>query len=898
MRTIAFLGSTLAFLLFHRQSGWAAPATVFNTGGHTVYHLQAATVDAGGRRAVVSAAYDGMVQCHAVDGTLLWQSPTGGFFPFDLGVGDSDGDGFDEAFVASADGTLYAFDHDGKALWKFAKEPPLYQVCVARSKSGAATILTGGIERILYALSAQGEVLRSAPFEHLIRDIRAGDFLGDGNDYAAVVTANNGREGFRLHLLDPEGLKPVWQEPIDLTDREKGGSRIRVFSLVPMDVNADGAEEMVMSVSTGTSADLAAYTGRGERLTMKPCKGSNRRPYRMNLLAAVKSPTLHDEFILGLFGSELIVYSLDGSNRSVHLSSNAFSNIAFDPKTNSCLLGSDIAGDDGITILHLDGEGWQKAFESAGPIGRLAQVRRNLEVLADQAQAFSAPPYQPAARGALAIVQQKPDEVDRMYKQERSYRHLQFASYVHYTERYESGIENPKWRKEFEQRHSGDVTPREEILAEARRMEAAGQDFVVWAGHGRIFGIDFYISLETIEELLKAAPKTLQGFVFAELENYNEPAKKAVLTQLAPMAQMCLQYGKKKVLLRNKNIFWNGSCCHDAWKETLLGGKWREIFVPSMEETNCRTQEISLSGRVGLWMTNRFERHSARVVTDNATYSRNWEWGQQQTISHFLRSLALQASLGADILHINLYGSRYEDLLPLFELLEKGALWVPRREEILSISPVCLGMRDPSESYLEHGTNGHAESAWRPSAGPSAFDRLDCYWGGAPIPEHDFSYYAFGSRARMLNFLPKFPYGLVCMIPDETDLAQCPPFQRKITTDGEFFYDEEGRKRLAPDYKPVVEQALAQAAEGLPLRVEGDVAWSAARLDSTHVRVTLLDSGYIDPADRSAEIVLQRLEGLSCRDILSGEELPIREERIALTVPAGVFRILDIEHKP
>ena len=76
--------------------------------------------------------------------------------------------------------------------------------------------------------------------------------------------------------------------------------------------------------------------------------------------------------------------------------------------------------------------------------------------------------------------------------------------------------------------------------------------------------------------------------------------------------------------------------------------------------------------------------------------------------------------------------------------------------------------------------------------------------------------------------------------------------------------------------------------------MKGEVAWAVARIDSTHVRVTLIDSGYLSPADRDAKIVLQHVRTVACRDILSGQSLPISEGSISLTVPAGVLRVVDI----
>ena len=97
----------------------SAAMRAFSTGGHSVYHLRAATGEREGGRALVSTAYDGQVLCHTQEGELLWKRGAGGF-PFDLAVADLDGDGLDKSLVASSDGTVYAFGRDG-ALFRLPR---------------------------------------------------------------------------------------------------------------------------------------------------------------------------------------------------------------------------------------------------------------------------------------------------------------------------------------------------------------------------------------------------------------------------------------------------------------------------------------------------------------------------------------------------------------------------------------------------------------------------------------------------------------------------------------------------------------------------------------------------------------------------------------------------------
>jgi hypothetical protein len=231
-------------------------------------------------------------------------------------------------------------------------------------------------------------------------------------------------------------------------------------------------------------------------------------------------------------------------------------------------------------------------------------------------------------------------------------------------------------------------------------------------------------------------------------------------------------------------------------------------------------------------------------------------------------------------------------------MLDKGIIAPPDRDDLLSVADLCLGIKPPAKKFLEHGKNGHAMSLYAPRAEPMVFDRMDCYWGGAPTDPADFSNYAMGSRRRTLNFLPTNPYGLVASVPADIDLSEHGRFREMLVTDGEFFYDGRGHPVSAREYKRTALAALRASAARLAIRVEGDVAWAVSRIDATHIRVTLIDSGYLSPADRDAKIILQHVRATACRDILSGQSLSIEEGSVSLTVPAGVLRVVDINVEP
>lgn len=883
-----FVGSALAGAAV--QTGGPA-ITAFTTGGHTVYHLHPARVDRSGTPAIVGACYDGDVLCYTATGRRLWSAPAGGF-PFDLSVADIDGDGLDEALVASADGGLYAIDHNGKPLWTFRRTPPLFQVSVAKLSERRSVVLTGGVEQILYALSPEGRLLGKSPTPHCIRHVRAGDIRGEGRDYAAVSIASSGLTGWLgLMLVDPSDLRVLWTKgPLGTYGYDSGK---RFFSMLIADVNGDKKPEIVLSNSWGEHGKIFAYDQEGNALWTKSDPRIPNVPYRMNLLRHVKLPD--DEFLVGVFANVLIIYNLDGSCREVLSNRYDFANGSFDPASRTFWLGSGVSGGDDVHGLHLDRPGWRKAFQELKPVGKLGRIERNLQILSEQVARFRQPSYQPDPRKAEVLLL---DEYDVLpsdaLRPKGQYRNVRFV----FHEMLSQKIENKEeiWCRHVDGRRKYDLSA-DQIVAQVREWEAHGRDFVIGSAHS----IAIYMPLSTFERVLQAAPKHLWGFELSEMEGLTDQMREAVEQIVFPLADLCRKYGGKKIIFRNKNIFWNGTCYVPFWHRVLLDSKYRDVFVPGLEETNCRTQELSLAGRVGLWLANAFDHWSCRAETDNACFDRMWEWSSQQILSHHMRHLVSQASFGADVYLNSIHQGPFSEALlqqiaPFYQMLEKGVIHVPRRNELLSVSDVCLGMRTPpSEAYVAHGGNGHGYTYPKDEHPAMVFDRLDCYWAGAPLVAHDFSYYAYQVRRRMCNFIPPMPYGLVAIVPDNADVQG--KFRSRISTDGQYFYDEGGAQHTAVEYQAKVEQALREAAGRLPLVVRGTVHWSAARIDPAHVRVTLIDPGYLDPEDRDARIVLQHLDAVSCTDILSGEKLPIAGGTVSARVPMGSVRILDIEHK-
>ena len=863
-----------------------APASVgavaFSTGGHTLYHLAVGNVGDPATRDVIGAAFDGTVVAHTADGTLMWKAQPSTAFPFDLCTADLDGDPLDEVLVAYADGSLRALDDDGSLLWSFATPAPLYQVTTARLHDGRLVVLAGGIEQVLYALSPDGQLRGKRPVAHVVRHLRAGQLRDKAQEHVAMATTDGGLNGeLSLHLLDPADLTVVWHRKDLGTHASNSGKRF--FSMSVGDLDHDGLEDVVMSHSWGDHGRISAWNGDGQALFDASDPRIPNIPYRMNRLIAIERT--EDAFLLGLFGNVLIAYGLDGSLRQLVRGSYSFADGAYDPHLGRLYLGSSVSGGDGLYAFDLTDPAWPDHFRALQPVGRLAGIERNLEVLRQQIRNFERPAYQPAPRPATVLGDPPPGA---------AYTHLRFVRKERWSQRYENREET--WSRHLDRRREYRMSA-DELDDLARGQEDRGEAFVIWSGHGHAV----YFPLETFRRIAEAAPTTLYGFVFAEMERIDEDMQAVFAEIIQPLADLCLERGLK-IVFRNKNIFWNGSIHEPFLRNILLDRRYREVLVPGLEETNSRTQELSLAGRVGLWKGGYFADWSCRMVTDNANWDRMWEWGGQQIPVHHLRHLVSRAAMGARIFFPDVHQGPFTEkvsgqLEPFYEMLERGIIHLPTPDELLSVPAWAIGMVSPPDpDFLRHGTNGHGYHFPQNDQGEMVFDRLDSYWGAAPLLDHDVSRYLYGLERRQCNFLPSMPYGLVPIVPADLPVEAVGLLHRILPTDGVSWFDDAGQPHTASSYRDTVLAQARAAADRLPVRVEGGAHWSAARLGPEHIRLTLMDPGYLDPAPRRANIRFPTLEALEAVDILSRERLEISPHGLAVDIPAGIFRIIDLRH--
>ena len=193
------------------------------------------------------------------------------------------------------------------------------------------------------------------------------------------------------------------------------------------------------------------------------------------------------------------------------------------------------------------------------------------------------------------------------------------------------------------------------------------------------------------------------------------------------------------------------------------------------------------------------------------------------------------------------------------------------------------------------------------------FSRLNGTWPGAAVTQWDFSRYAAGVTERRLSFFPPYEHGLVLITPPQKgSFAPKSSARRALedylhpiykgilkeyVTDGRSYYAADGRRRYSADtYYKTIESDIRERAKLLPLTVSGDVGWAVAQTAPRHLRLSLIDSGYINPAARTASVCFHTVKPKRVTDVLTGEIIDVSgPPSVQLPVRCGLFRFIDIE---
>jgi|CXWL01.1.fsa_nt_gi hypothetical protein len=902
----------------------AAPAQagveIIPSRGRNIYRLAVAELDGqAATKEIVGSTYDNRVCAFAVDGRHLWDASVGGFV-FDLAAGDLDGDGRDEIVAAGADGLVYVFDASGRKLWTADLQAPVYQVAIARLDRKTPVVLAGGVSRQLTAFTADGRRLAGVELDGAVRMLRAGDFDGDGRDKVAVVPAS-GVRGYRA----PASLS-FFQDP-HLSKLTEAGERGPLAAYHPVsavkntngtvaDLNGDGAEELIYhsGVHTLKSGLHPLFT-----LPPKHPDPSYDHHYTMQLLAAGDLTDRPGAETVIVNGAQVRLCDATGRELGHAFAALGFTDVVYLPGTphGSVLLGSSPNGDDNLYRLSFE-PGWEKALKQLERRGVMAGIGETLRQMGTAAAAWRGEPM-PGADGPYDIVvahglsqpagghlwngAENPRPFDLWISEVREYEKLFPYPRLRFSTNFWPGENAPLLRPDGkpwgrDRRLAHDLT-RAQIIDGAGYLEAARCPFWVQVGHG----CDPHLEVATVAAMLEAAPTMLLGFIDAEAEK-PDVMRYYLEHHIRPILELCLKHGKR-FILRNKNTWWAHWPADPGVRELIFNGRYRSVILPSVEDSNSRSPDLNLAARVGLWLDGQVDDWASRCSADWYGFNRLWAWEYPLTGHPALRYNVAQAMLGARIfMMLNGESERStgrwtrtgtEGTATFLHLLGRGAITPPRREQLRALSPVALEVRQPSERFTRHGLNGHNLERWNlddTDTQPWAFDRLDCYWGMAPLPPTDVSTYLWGRTRRDASHLHMTtPHGFVALVPGGISSADG-PWKTVWTTDGDSL-SKNGRAYSLTEARTALLADLAAAEKSLPFHAEGRVFHQVVEQSPDRYIIALVDSGWLDPAERTVRLTTRLPGTWKLTDRLSGETLGTLASPVELQVPAGALRLLE-----
>ncbi|MGB0371405.1 MAG: hypothetical protein ACPGN3_08640 [Opitutales bacterium] len=912
-----------------------------------------------GQSRIIGASDEGTVVAMDYTGTVLWSNPLSGLMVRDIWCDDLDGDGDEEILVAVADGSIRCLNvSDGTERWAFfapheirPHEPnnvPMNSVCTIRGANGAIYIAAGGFDKNFYWVDVNGnliQVVKSSGYSEIepwgnsrwydgryIGKAHAVNFLrpvpqADGTDRLLLLGYTHMKFLGRFYFFDPLGTIGEKANPglsLNTTDS--------VGALEVSDPDQDGNYTILMG--SNSLYDVAVEkvelsTGVGQ--VFEEVFDHPFRTYRYSMILDVPYGSGYAYFIL--CGNQIILHNSDFSSKisSVKMPI-APSGMWHDRHTHKVLLASAQSGGSAIHVVDPSAPYWTEELRTLDAPGKMREMRANYNTMRAQVNQFVRPEREREpdefveASGGLnspvaIALREKYGRVNPFFydfKDSTSVEEQTWRASVPIT-RVEPVV-NPQ-DEPYLNRTDGGITydrTRQQLMDQLFIPETQDSTygFAFRAGHGND---PYYFNPDTLKEVIDLSYARGNGhrtmLSWAEVQT----AASDYIYPLDRLYYEILEYLRPRngiMVFNNKNLFWNSIIYKDIWRD-FVSGKYRKVFVPNMEESTSKTPELSLSGRIGLWASGSFDTWGMRTTRDNTSYDRTRELAAQMVPNHFLRQLVYRIAHGGSLSHSTYTDPDYMHVI--FELVASGALYMPRPEEIVSFSPVHFSIKEnPDERYIQ--SNNITEwstyyDAADQDANPMVIGRMEGAWKGGMNTEWDFSHFATGVPDRRLNFIPPFPHGMVLMTPVENGvyasdaayrtrlLENLHPIYRDIlqefVIDGRNYLSSDGSATYAANssyFYDTVKPAVENGGSALPVTLSGDpVGWVCAQSAPRHLRLTLVDSGYLNPQERAVTIHFNTVTPVRVVDVLSGESFPIVDGTCALTVPLGMFRLLEIE---
>ncbi|MDO7173141.1 hypothetical protein [Mariniflexile sp. AS56] len=882
---------------------------------------------------LIASSYEGTVLGVSFDGKILWKNPLSGFMNHDIWCQDITGDGIDEILIANADGNLYCLNTEGNLVWTFKtghKNPPPMYAVTALNDGKNMYVVCGGFDKSFYYLTPKGVLIKAiksstysdlkpwgknAPKtkEHTINFLKTLK-QPDGSEVLVVHGSHNHMQSKGSFYF----FKPLADLPFKSRALSKKDVLSDVGDMTIVDIDGDGTQEILLGTSAHTKdTGFSIYNPETDKSTVF---STSKKPINLGFGYRVAQPTTIKDGnsfkFLTLIGNNILLSTpgLDAKTTEILDGKYSYNDMWKDPATNKIILASSQSGGSCIHVMDTDNPKWKKAYENLAPPGKISTILSNSSKVRERLKSFKKPSWERAPLPVYLMSENLSTALSKSVAKNIS-EHYKSPLFLNTPrgdkENWDRSTMSNKVYSEKRDQRMKYVLSQEQVLENIIPKFENAPGIAYWAGHGN----DPYMySLGTTKKVIDAAKGKKTVLIYPEMGDHSKDFEYVLNDLIFPLAKYA-QGKNTNIFLRSKNIFWQGDIYHPMWSR-LVSGEFADVFVPSMEETTDKTMDLSIAGRMGLWASGSVNSWGTRGARDNTSFDRSRQHSHQMLPNHFLRTMVYHVSSGAQYLDNFPVDQDYMSLL--WELIAKGALYVPQREEIVSFSPVHLSMKEPDHHYMEDGTNVKWTTFYDSDFEDNnafVFSRMNGSWMGAPVTDWDFSKYAAGVKERRLSFLPSYSNGMVLITPPQkgvyADKSAARGFiqnhmhplykdiLKEYITDGRNYISEDGKETFkANEFYKTVENNIKESSKLLPLTVSGDVAWVVAQTSPNHLRLTIVDNGYINPDDRKAIVTFHTVIPLKMTDILEQSNFNVSDKSsVEVEIPCGLFRFIDIELK-
>ncbi|MCL7753018.1 hypothetical protein [Polaribacter sp. Z022] len=884
---------------------------------------------------------------------------------------DLDNDGNEEILVASADGKLYCLDSaDGSKKWdtsaitQISGVTPMYAVCVVK-KNGTPYIACGNFDNSFYYLNANGSFNKEIVSDNyssakIFGDKTYGLFQANrhianflrpipqdaNNDHLAVLATNNSmqvkgtfyqfeplenlpiqifgantNEGIELNTAKPVGYmklvtNPSNNKPLIVLGNSAQRNDSGTFTFNP-DINN------YSSTSTINGDDIQKVL-----LDLKNNGYTNVNGYRVPQIEVVD--TNAGKVFITLFGSDILIQNSTLTSHRRIQSNFSFNGLWKDTSSGKILLAGAQSGGSAVHVINTMDSNWETEYQNLVPPGKITTLLANVSNIKSKLNGFTRPSYEVPStpnnvyfatglkKNTSASVQtiisnfeaidptNGPKVLENVFNQKyRNWDRASDISSVEYQNKRDGRFTYLDCNEPDITNCSQDYQNVSLLRIDALNRNANGVSF--WGGHGND-PAPFERSI--LEEIMNTNLTKKKIFIYPEIESRGAEFASFLNDYMFKISDYIKTNNTNTNMhLRNKHVFWQGAVHTSEWSR-LLSGEFADVFVPTMEETQDKSMELSISGRMGVWMSGSVNQWGSRSVPDNASYDRLRQFSHSRTANHYLRHTIYSLANGAT--HLNNFETLETEWMQMvLEMVAKGVIYVPKRNQLLSISPVHLSMINPDERYINKSSSVKFLTGFNKSAGEEkfVFGRMSGSFPGAQNTPYDFSSYAAGVNDRRLNFIPPYKNGMVLITPTGTSafrnsmVSYMHPFYngklKEYFTDGTKYYSDANQtSSFDPDssYYQTIKTDIENSANLLPIKVSGDVAWVVCQTDKRHLRLTLVDSGYINPKGGTAKVTINsgEISVSSIKDILNPSDNYATSGTIDIEVPLGGFKFIDI----